>query len=102
MNFKMVSRMTGYILFIEIAAMLPPLIISVFYKEYSGVKGLLITIALLFVAGLLLILQRPKENKLFVAEGFAITTFGWLLMALFGGMPFYFSGYIPNFVDCFF
>ena len=35
-------------------------------------------------------------------EGFAIVTFGWTFFALFGALPFVFSGAIPSYLNAFF
>ncbi|MDH3809899.1 MAG: TrkH family potassium uptake protein, partial [Desulfuromonadales bacterium] len=37
-----------------------------------------------------------------VREGFAIVTFGWTFFALFGALPFVFSGAIPSYLNAFF
>jgi len=42
--------------------------------------------------------NRSLSNK----DGFAIVTLAWLLVALAGALPFYFTGAIPNFTDAWF
>ncbi|MDH3545072.1 MAG: TrkH family potassium uptake protein, partial [Desulfuromonadales bacterium] len=42
------------------------------------------------------------EKDLSVREGFAIVTFGWTFFALFGALPFVFSGAIPSYLNAFF
>ncbi|MBQ4603202.1 MAG: TrkH family potassium uptake protein, partial [Clostridia bacterium] len=43
-----------------------------------------------------------KNTAIYAKDGYVIVALTWILMSLFGAMPFYFSGYIPNFVDAFF
>ncbi|MBW2450920.1 MAG: TrkH family potassium uptake protein, partial [Deltaproteobacteria bacterium] len=43
-----------------------------------------------------------SERDLSVRDGFAVVTFGWTFFALFGSLPFVFSGAIPSFLDAFF
>lgn len=102
MNFRMLSRFTGYILLIEIAAMAPALGISIANGEKDAVRGFVIAILLTAAAGVVCILPKPRVKKLYVAEGFAVTVISWLLMAFFGSLPFFFSGAIANPIDCFF
>ena len=47
-------------------------------------------------------LSRPKVLDLRAREGFLVVPLAWLLMSLFGALPFIFSGMIPNFFDAFF
>ena len=52
--------------------------------------------------GFLLQLPKPTRETLYQKEGFALTALAWLVMALFGAMPFVIGGDIPNYVDAFF
>ena len=102
MNFRMLSRFTGEILLIEIAAMAPGLGISLANQEHNAIRGFLIAILLTATVGVLLLLPKPKVKRFYIAEGFAVAVISWLLMAFFGGLPFFFSGVITNPADCFF
>ena len=81
--------------------MLIPAGISVYYGD-GDLHSLLSASGLSVVAGFLAFkfTQTPEEIR--PKEGFAIVTFGWLTAALFGSFPYYFSGAIPSFADCFF
>jgi len=50
------------------------------------------------------IMYSLKVNKdtIKIKEGLAIATFGWILISIFGALPFVFSKSIPTFVDAFF
>lgn len=41
-------------------------------------------------------------DKLHHRSAFAIVTFSWLMAAVIGSLPYYFSGTFPSYVDCFF
>lgn len=45
---------------------------------------------------------RVKSKNIGYKESFAIATFGWLLFAIFGAIPFLLSGAVKNYVDAFF
>lgn len=63
----------------------------------------LITIVSSLVTGLMLrTIFTADLESLGEREGFAIVTFSWLFVALFGSFPFYISGTCPNFVDAYF
>ena len=42
------------------------------------------------------------EASLFARDGLAVVALAWIAVSLFGALPFYISGSIESFVDCFF
>ncbi len=104
MNKKLVVRLLGAILLIEGACMVPSLIIGLAYRDPARDTAALAISALICIGcGLpMQILEKPKTSNLRAREGFMIVTLSWLIMSLFGALPFMISGYIPNFFDAFF
>lgn len=103
MNYKMIGRVLGWLFLLEAAFMLPPAGISFFQGEENALRGLLMTIALLLLTGAAFLSLCWKAKKEYYArEGFLIVAVAWVVMSLFGGLPFFFSGEIPSLVDCFF
>jgi len=103
MNRKLIFRMLGALLLIEDAAMVPAFILSLIYQDGDAPAiALSMMILLLVGGGLFLGLKRNPDDHLRLKEGFLITAFGWLLLALFGCLPFLFSGTLPRFEDAFF
>lgn len=47
-------------------------------------------------------LAKPSCVKIYAREGLVICGIGWILVSLFGSLPFIISGTIPNFIDAFF
>ena len=45
---------------------------------------------------------RPEQRNLYSREGYVIVAEVWVLVSLFGCLPFLLSGAIPHFVDAFF
>ena len=101
MNYKIVLKNLGIVLVCEGIAMLPSLMVALIYRE-NNVWAFLYTILLLFIIGIPVGAIKPKNSGLYVRDGFAIVAIGWILVSFFGSLPFYFSGVIPSFVDCFF
>jgi len=103
MNYKYLGKILGKIMILEGALMLAPLTVSLLYKEsFTHTLAFLIPIVLLVALGFLLQLPKPVRNGLYQKEGFALTALVWIVMALFGAIPFVISGDIPNYIDaCF-
>ena len=102
MNKKLIIRMLGTILLLEAICMLPSMVIGIAHGEKSWL-ALLISMLACAACGLpARILVKPQTSNLRAREGFLIVTLSWLLMSLFGALPFMISGFIPNFFDAFF
>lgn len=102
MNRKMVLYLIGQMLKIEALLMLVPMLVSLVYKE-SSVFAFAITFAVTIVFAFALTLCfKPKNKVIYAKEGFVIVALTWIVLSLFGALPFYISGEIPSFVDAFF
>ena len=101
MNYKMVFYNVGRILLVEAVLLAIPALVAIIYDENTLIS-FAITIALLTIAGLPAIYKKPKNQKIYAKDGYVIVAFSWILMSLFGALPFVISGHIPSFVDAFF
>ena len=101
MNYGMIAYVLGWILSIEGLLMIPSCIVALIYKEKSGVY-LLITVVICLLPGLLRLLFKPKKKTIYAKEGFVIVALSWLLLSIFGALPFRISGYIPHMVNAVF
>ena len=98
----MVCRITGQIGLVEAAILFVPFILSACYRD-GMTASFGITIAALLAFGLALTkLLKPKTTKIYAREGFVIVALSWIVMSLFGALPGYISGNIPNYADSFF
>jgi len=103
MNRKLILRILGAILCIEGAAMLPALIVSMFYRDGdTRALGISVSSVLIVGASLWFLIRTEKGTHLRLKEGFIITAFGWIALSLFGALPFMLSGFLPRFEDAFF
>ncbi len=100
MNYRMISRVLGYVLLIIAALMLLPLIAGLCYRE--NVLNFVITIGCTATLGFIMTRVKPRSQALFAREGFAIVGISWLLMSLLGALPFVINGDIPNYIDAVF
>ncbi len=103
MNYKKLGKILGKILFFEGLLMLAPMCIALIYKEsFINVLAFIVPIAALMLTGGLLQLPKLTRNTFTQKEGFALVPLGWILMAMFGAIPFVINGDIPNYVNaCF-
>ena len=103
MNYKKLGKILGKIMILEAILMLAPLAVAFFYDE--GIKNILafaIPIFVLTLTGLLLQIPKHKRDALYQKEGFALTAMVWVVMTLFGAIPFVINGDIPNYIDAWF
>ena len=101
MNLKAIIYILGWILKIEGTFMLLPVLVSVIYKETQGI-AFLITAFICIFTGILITHKKPKNTSLFAREGFIITASTWIVMSIFGALPFVICGDIPHFTDALF
>ena len=102
MNYKMILRLICYILRVEAVCLVPPLGISLFLGERDAALGAGLTILLCGALSLTTCFLPPQTKEISPREGFLSVALCWVVVSLAGGLPFFFSGAIPNFIDCFF
>ena len=103
MNYKLLGRILGKIMVMESILMLAPLAVSLIYKEgWRNYIAFIVPIVALAVLGGIIQIPKPKRNSLYQKEGFALVATVWIVMTLFGAIPFVINGNIPNYIDaCF-
>ena len=102
MNIKLLFRLLGAILLVEAAAMLPALAIALGYGEGDALAFLWTILLLAAIGGPLRLFIKTEHTNLRAREGFLVVSLSWVLLSVFGALPFVFSGVIPNFVDALF
>lgn len=109
MNIKAIFNVVGILLIMLAGILIVPVGVSIYFKSpslgghLSEVNSFLLTMVLSLLAGLVLWKKFPSNiEKLRDREGFAIVTFSWILVSLFGALPYFLSGICPSFIDAFF
>lgn len=103
MNFYVIRKIIGKIMVLMGLLMFLPLIVCFIYQEeLINYLSFALPSVLLIFFGLVLSLGKKQSMKMQAREGFVIVGLSWLLMALFGCLPFILSRRIPNFFDAFF
>lgn len=96
MNIRAVTHLISYMVGVIALAMLAGAGISFYYGEPVAARGLLVSAGIsLFLAAVSCILTSGKI-ELSRRDGFGIAAFGWLFAAVFGALPYLFSGVITD------
>ena len=102
MNYPMIFRILGWMLMFEAAFMAPSGVVAAIYQE-GDVVWLIASMGICLSAGALMVLvSRPKNKRIYAREGSVICALVWFLYSIFGALPFFLPGYIPNFIDAVF
>ncbi|MEE9571559.1 MAG: potassium transporter TrkG, partial [Candidatus Neomarinimicrobiota bacterium] len=101
MNKKTILNILGAQIGLLSITLLIPALIAFAYKEYDF-EGFMFAAVITFIIGVPLWYFTRKSRTLSTKDGFLIVTFAWLITAIIGALPFYFSGTIPNVTDAFF
>lgn len=102
MNYKMMAYILDNIMQAEGLLMSISALLALYKGEINELRAFLITIILLLVIGTAMKHFAPKNKRIYGREGFVIVALSWIVMSIFGAMPFYLSGAIDGAVNCFF
>ncbi|MBO5250931.1 MAG: TrkH family potassium uptake protein [Bacteroidaceae bacterium] len=101
-NWKMIAKIMGFLLFIEAGFLTLCTVLSAFYQE-PDLPAFIISTLITAVIGIpLTYVGKKAERKLSRRDGYVVVTFAWIIFSLFGMLPYYISGYIPNITNAFF
>lgn len=101
MNYKMIKYTLGWLLIFEAVFFLLPLFTGIIYTEMAAL-AFLWSILISGGIGALLIFRKPANTKLYSRDGFVLVALSWLILSIFGALPFMFSGVTKSFVDALF
>ena len=101
-NFKTIIRIIGILLLLETVMFLVCSSVSFYYREsdmldFWKAGGITAGIGLLLAA-----LGKGGERQLTRRDGYVLVSFAWVAFSLFGMLPFYIGGYIPDIANAFF
>ena len=97
----MIVFILGQIIRLEGLLMIIPCLTSLIYQEHEIFAFLIVIISCL-VIGTLMTLRKPANQTIYLKEGCVATAFSWILLSIFGCMPFVISGEIPSFTNALF
>lgn len=102
MNFKLVYKIMGSLLFLEAMFMLLCFVIAMYYGG-DDVPAFMLSILITLVVGFCLrFIGRNANNAMGRRESFLVVTLAWAMFGLFGALPFILGGYITDFTNAYF
>jgi len=102
MHFRCSIGVVGYLIMFIGGMMLLPTMVSFILGEDVGLIFLLSSFIAIGFGALIGRFLFDHDLELNIRDGFFIVSIGWIMMAIFGAIPFWISGEIPRVVDAWF
>lgn len=101
-NFRLITKVIGLLLLIEGAFMISAVPFSLYYGE--SIRPLIISAVSTAGVGFILFLftRKSKQSNIGKREGYIIVSLSWLVISIFGAIPFLLSNSMSNYTDAFF
>lgn len=101
MNTSIIRYILGQVLRLEGLFLFLPCVTALIYGESNGFAFLGAAL-LCILLGTLMTYQKPASHTFYLKEGCITTALSWIVLSIFGALPFYISGEIPSFTDALF
>lgn len=101
-NFRMLRRIVGSLLFLESVFLLVPTVTAFIYEEIYDLWVFSITMTVTALCGYLMWLPKPRSTRMGKREGFLLTSSVWIIYSTFGMLPFIFGTTHVNVSTAFF
>ena len=101
-DFRIILRVLSFLLLVVSVFMLSGILVAWYYNESSW--PLVISSLITGITGGMIWIVLGKRNKKGIAkrEGYLIVALSWVVVSLFGALPYIFSNSIPTFTNAFF
>ena len=100
MNKKLIFKIIGIILGIEGVFLLIPFVIALVCRENAAAFG--VTALLCLAVGLPLSRMRTAKTRLQNRDGFVCVALCWVVLSVFGALPYFLSHAVPTYIDALF
>ena len=101
MNYRMITYVLGWIMVFEGMFMAVPTITAAVYGEPVLWSYLMVQSGCMLIGGLI-VMKKPKNNHLYAREGAVIVALSWIVLSVFGALPFVLAKEIPSYIDALF
>lgn len=103
MNFRLTSRLLGYLLLAFSLSMVTIFPFALWYREFQSALAVLESMLIGGgLGGLMILYGRGAQGSVFRHEALAVVGLSWILAGFLGGLPFYFGGLAPTMTDAYF
>ena len=101
-NYRLVYRILGQLLFIESGFLLLCLAVSLGYGEDDSFAFLASTLITSIAGMVARFFGRGSDNTLSRRDAYLVATMAWVVCSVFGMLPYMIGGYIPNVSNAYF
>ncbi len=101
-NTKIILHLMGLLLLCNGGFMLLAALVSGIYEDGVTLDITMASIVTMMIGVMAMFLTRGHDKEVSRKEGYIIVTFGWIIMAASGVLPYIFSGAIPDVTNAFF
>ncbi|GGD44921.1 TrkH family potassium uptake protein [Muriicola marianensis] len=101
-NTKIIIHLMGLLLLCNGGFMLLAAVVSGIYEDGVTLEITTASIVTMMIGVMSMFLTRGHDKEVSRKEGYIIVTFGWIIMAASGVLPYIFTGAIPNLTNAFF
>jgi trk system potassium uptake protein TrkH len=102
LNFKIIFHFLGLLLLCNGSFMLLASLISFIYKDGVTSKLVLSGLAIVILGLFVMLVTKQHRKEMNKREGYIVVSFGWIIMALSGALPYMLTGVVPSFTSAFF
>lgn len=102
LNYKIIFHFLGLLLLFNGGFILLSTLVSLIYQDGVTLNLLLAGLITLAIGGLIMFKTKDHNKEMNKREGYVVVTFGWIIMALSGTLPYVFTNTIPEFTNAFF
>lgn len=103
LNFSIILKSVGFSLLVVGLMMLTSLFFAIYYNEDTISDFIFSSLITVVFAITMILFSKIKENNVFdQREAFLIVLISWILIGVFGSLPFILSGSIKSFIPAFF
>ncbi|MEC7160162.1 MAG: potassium transporter TrkG, partial [Bacteroidota bacterium] len=102
LNHKIILSFLGLLLMLSGVLMALSIIPSVYFEDGVTLQLVISSAATFCSGGLLYLLNRGSSRNIGKRDGYLIVTLGWVVMSLFGSLPFLLTGSISHIPDAIF
>lgn len=101
MNKKIVVYILGWVITFLGGFLLLPWLVSLIYREESGIY-FLFTAVFSLIVGFIITRRKPENGHFYAKEGFIAVALSWIVLSIIGAVPLWAGGEIPHYVDALF
>lgn len=102
LNYKIILNIVGLLIIMDGFFMMLGIPFSLYYGDNDIFVLLICGLSTILAGVILYFFTRKREKEIRKRDGYVVVSLGWIVMSLFGAIPFVVHGAIPNYTDAFF